>query len=100
MRLWYIPTSTRVNSSLMISICRSVSGASIELPLLHALSHDVLDDVANLLGRRLVEHARRRLDAVGEHHDRRLGGLRQRAGIDVVAASTGSVSRCRARSRK
>ena len=68
----------------MISIWRSVSGASRKLPLLDALPHDVLDHVANLLRRRLVEHARRSLDAVGEHHDRRFGALRERAGIDEV----------------
>src|SRR5690349_1621166 len=43
-----------------------------ELALVHPLSHDPVDHVADLLGRRIVEHARGGLRAVGQHDDRRL----------------------------
>src|SRR5579863_8794453 len=52
-----------------------------ELPLLDALPHDVINDLANLLRRRVVQHVRGRLDTIGEHADRRFGGLGNRAGI-------------------
>src|SRR5687768_8411121 len=64
-----------------------------ELPRIDPLPHDVVDDGAQLLRRRVGHDARRGLDAVGEHDDRRLCalGIRARIGelrrIDLRAIS-------------